>query len=252
MAVEVIRRFVDVTGPAVPTGLAVGAVTGSSIPLMWNANTEEDFLAYILERSTDNLNWGFLATTPLTNYTDTVSGLNYYRLRAQDRSGIRSNPSNSVGAGIPQNIVGSVGTSRFTGIAPTSNLFTARLEAKSLIGVGVNQQGYVGISLRNNGILYTKEGTFSTPYVADSNEWKISNTDSVSLYETRLSKTSGSDPNTGPTLGAWNVLSSDRTWEWIGGELGVSFNGTLAIRHASTGVIVTSKSVGLSASQINI
>lgn len=80
----------DTTAPSTPTGLTVGTVTSTTIPMTWTANPEgEGVAAYKLYRSTDGASYGLRATitSPTVSYTDT--GLNagttyYYKLSAVD------------------------------------------------------------------------------------------------------------------------------------------------------------------------
>ena len=241
MAVEVIRRFVDATCPAVPTGLAVGSFTSTSIPLTWNTNSETDFLAFILERSTDDVNWGFVTTTPTTSYTDMVSGFNYYRLRSQDKTGNISSPSTSVSGGIPTEYLPSRGIVRFTSVEPTAYRFTARLENYDFGHVTATPIMIFGISLRTDGILYRKAGNIDSAYTADSNEWNISSAN-VSEYEVMVTILSGASPTSSPAVDTWHALSSNRTWTWATAtNVTQTLNAQFSIRHAASGIVVTTK-----------
>lgn len=81
---------VDVTPPAVPTGLAVTGVTETTISLDWDDNTEPDFQEHRVFRSTDGTNFGLLDTVTISEYTDTglSAGTQYwYRVNARDTTG---------------------------------------------------------------------------------------------------------------------------------------------------------------------
>ena len=77
--------------PAAPTGLAGSAIGGNQIQLTWN-NTPTNEMRFVVERSTDGVNFALLATVGanLTCYIDTSPPLGltcYYRLRAWNNAG---------------------------------------------------------------------------------------------------------------------------------------------------------------------
>lgn len=64
-------------------------------------------------------------------------------------------------------------------------------------------------------------------------------------YEVRLSKLSGSDPDSG-TLATWIDLSVGELWTWtISGSSSKSFTGTLEIRNAATQTVHSEMSVSV-------
>lgn len=56
-----------------------------------------------------------------------------------------------------------------------------------------------------------------------------SNSNFGQYYEAQLVKSSGSSPSTGPTLGSYHALSSNRTWQW-NTSAPLSFSGTVTVR----------------------
>lgn len=95
MAVEVVRRIVDTTAPAVGSLTAYGMTT-SQVSLTWS-DTGASY--YELYKSLDGTNWGFLTTTADTVYNDTglsAGNFYYYRYRAVDQTGNKSSFSATV------------------------------------------------------------------------------------------------------------------------------------------------------------
>ena len=93
VAVTVILRKSDTTPPAVPSDFSASAATATSVTLTLTANVESDFSNYVLERSSDNIGWGYLKSFTGTSTTDTVdvSGSTYYyRAFSIDTRGNRS------------------------------------------------------------------------------------------------------------------------------------------------------------------
>ncbi len=97
--------------PAAPTGLAVSETNSEQVRLVWE-NTPTNEVRFVLERSTDGLNFTVLATLGAneTNYTDASlpgTGSWSYRLRAWNSAGA-SDYSNtaSVGSGPGLRITG--------------------------------------------------------------------------------------------------------------------------------------------------
>lgn len=93
MAVQVVRLLSDTTPPAVPSDFSASAATATSVILTLTANVESDFSNYVLERSSDNIGWGYLKSFTGTSTTDTVDVNNsvyYYRVFAIDTRGNRS------------------------------------------------------------------------------------------------------------------------------------------------------------------
>ncbi len=85
---------IDLSPPSPPTGLSVEFDGG--ILLSWNANSESDFLHYILDKAADSLfqtdQYSSITTTE-TSYLDTVyedGATIYYRLSAVDTDGFES------------------------------------------------------------------------------------------------------------------------------------------------------------------
>ena len=85
---------IDLSPPSPPTGLSVEFDGG--ILLSWNANSESDFLHYILDKAADSLfqtdQYSSITTTE-TSYIDTVyedGATIYYRLSAVDTDGFES------------------------------------------------------------------------------------------------------------------------------------------------------------------
>ncbi|MBA3052318.1 hypothetical protein KJ959_08380 [bacterium] len=95
----------DNVAPAAPTG--VTAIAGDAfVTLSWNANTEDDFSAYLIYRSTDNSVYTNILSTDSLSFTDT--GLTnfttyYYFLKAEDSYGNKSSSSAVVYA-MPQTV----------------------------------------------------------------------------------------------------------------------------------------------------
>ena len=89
----------DVTPPAVPTGLVAVAGDGQ-VELSWDANTEADFLHYIVRRSINGGPFGgdIAGNSAVNSYIDTsVTNNNTYayKIRAQDTSGNKSGAGNT-------------------------------------------------------------------------------------------------------------------------------------------------------------
>jgi regulation of enolase protein 1 (concanavalin A-like superfamily) len=164
------------TPPAAPTSLAA-TVSGSSIALSWadNASNEDN---YLVERSTDNVNFSQIASLPANSmtYTDaTVAGgiTYYYRVRASNSAGPSgySNVANNVVNPIPapwtQADVGSVGSA--LGSASYSNgTFLVR-------GGGSSTGGFTAKSDVFHYVYQSKSGNFTiTSHVV-----KVQNTNSA-------------------------------------------------------------------------
>ncbi len=95
----------DNIAPAAPTG--VTAIAGDAlVSLAWDANSEDDFSAYLIYRSTDNSNYTNVLSTDLVAYTDT-GRVNlttyYYFITALDTYGNASSSSAVVYA-MPQDV----------------------------------------------------------------------------------------------------------------------------------------------------
>jgi hypothetical protein len=94
----------DTTAPAVPTGLASGATTQSTVPLNWDDNSESDLSYYSVYRSTDNVSFGKVTVdgeVTTSDFTDSGRSANttyYYTVTATDDSGNESAQSSSVSA----------------------------------------------------------------------------------------------------------------------------------------------------------
>jgi hypothetical protein len=78
------------TPPAAPTGLAASAASASQVTLSWTDNATNE-TAYLIERSTNNVNFTQIATAPTnaTAYSDNTvapSTQYYYRVRATNGS----------------------------------------------------------------------------------------------------------------------------------------------------------------------
>lgn len=56
-----------------------------------------------------------------------------------------------------------------------------------------------------------------------------SNSNFGQYYEARLTKSSGTSPSSGPSLGTYATLSSNRTWQWTTSSP-LSFSGTVTVR----------------------
>src|SRR5439155_23343143 len=100
----------DSTAPAAPAGLTATAGTGS-VSLQWAAGTEPDLAGYDVYRSTTG-GGGYvrLESSPLATaaFTDTgvVNGVTYfYVVKAVDKSGNESGPSNEASA-VPRGLSG--------------------------------------------------------------------------------------------------------------------------------------------------
>jgi len=80
----------------------------------------------------------------------------------------------------------------------------------------------------------------------DLGNWTTPITGGVgSGYESRFSKNSGDNPTSG-TLATWQVLSSNRSWNWTQNSAGIKAgNYTVEIRNASTLAVVASKTFDL-------
>jgi hypothetical protein len=79
-------------------------------------------------------------------------------------------------------------------------------------------------------IIVRRDGTcFATPLAGDGeSDWAIPNAPTVGdSFHMRLTKSGGTDPDSGPTLNTWVAVTSDRTWEWTATT--VSFTGTMAL-----------------------
>ena len=90
---------VDVTAPAVPTGLATTSISFEDVVLNWDDNTEVDLSHYVIERSLDNISWDDIDTSTTSSFTDDTvleNTIYYYRLRAIDLSGNESASSGSL------------------------------------------------------------------------------------------------------------------------------------------------------------
>lgn len=90
-----------------------------------------------------------------------------------------------------------------------------------------------------NGGTYTGIGTWLTPTVAAL----------AALYECRMTILSGA-PTSG-TTGSWLALTADRTWTLTKAVAGSSaIDMTLEIRLASTGSVMTSSTISMSATYV--
>ncbi|MDD3628560.1 MAG: fibronectin type III domain-containing protein [Actinomycetota bacterium] len=96
----------DTTPPAKPTGLTATATGQTSIELNWNNNTEDDIEGYEIYRSTTGgftpEDSNFIRKVNSNEYTD-EEGLDagtkyYYRIKAVDTSGNKSQPSDEASA----------------------------------------------------------------------------------------------------------------------------------------------------------
>ena len=88
--------------PSAPTNLTISGDAGEHPHLAWDANSERDFYRYDVYLNVNGGGW-FLYATVSTNSFDEpefVIGPEIteyeYRVKARDRSGLRSNPSNTV------------------------------------------------------------------------------------------------------------------------------------------------------------
>lgn len=77
--------------PAAPTGFTATVQSDKIVELSWNPSTASAGIAnYVLNRSTDNVNWSPLVTVTDTTYEDSATDFNstyYYQLEAVDNSG---------------------------------------------------------------------------------------------------------------------------------------------------------------------
>ncbi len=93
-------------------------------------------------------------------------------------------------------------------------------------------------------------GTWSTTgnTTNQSGDWVSPKSGTVGdAYEVRLTKASGTDP-TGAALATWLPLSTSRSWTLSVGNTSASFTGTLEIRPAGGGAVLSTGSVTLDAS----
>lgn len=103
VAVRIIRAISDVTPPGVPSGFSASAATASSVSLTWTANGESDFSNYVIWKSVDGVNFGYLGSSLTNSYTDTDSavgsGVLYYQISALDVRGNTSARTSAKSAG---------------------------------------------------------------------------------------------------------------------------------------------------------
>ncbi len=99
MEVEFYEAVVTGTPPATPTGLTATPVNSTQINLQWTDNATNE-IGYVIEHSTDGVNFTPVANLPLntTNYSDT--GLTplttyYFQVRASNHAGDSTNASAS-------------------------------------------------------------------------------------------------------------------------------------------------------------
>lgn len=95
----------DSTAPAAPTGLN-GSVSGSSVNLVWNANSEPDLAGYVVKRAkTTGGAYTDIATVAAgtTSYADTTApqGDSFYVVVARDNVGNTSTFSSEVTVSVP-------------------------------------------------------------------------------------------------------------------------------------------------------
>lgn len=149
--------------PSAPSGLTVGTPTTSSLPLTWTDNSSNE-TSFELQRSTDNVTFGALAT-PATNavsYTNTgltATTTYYYRIRSRNSVGSLVSAWSTVA-------VGTTLTPTVTPPPPTTIALTAVKKRKRGLSVTnlswTNTTGPVDV-LRNG----TKIATTSNTIYAD-------------------------------------------------------------------------------------
>lgn len=123
------------------------------------------------------------------------------------------------------------------------NIFNQiKLDNFSLSGTGSSDPVYAFIIMSDDGTYTTETSTES-----GGGDWMgVPSSSFAGQYEVRLSKSSGTDPESG-TLATWQALSASRTWEWDQHSAGSqSFSGTMEIRNATTQVVIASSSVSIS------
>ena len=88
----------------------------------------------------------------------------------------------------------------------------------------VNDTGALGggVTVRSDGVI-----TFNS--VSNSYYGNPSNANFGQYYEARLTKSSGTSPSTGPALGSYHALSSNRAWQWNTSSP-LTFSGTVTVR----------------------
>ena len=96
-----------------------------------------------------------------------------------------------------------------------------------------------GVRVLTSGNVQELTGGGSWSSQNPSTEWidAFGSGESASDYEVKLTKTAGTDPTSGPSLGVWHTISATRQWELNSTIIGLtSFSGTMDIREiADTG-----------------
>jgi hypothetical protein len=87
-AVPAVAAAADTSPPTVPAGLRVSVTCTMVVTLTWTASTDDVGVAgYDVFRSTNNGPFVLVATTTTTSFTDRLTGLFQYQVRARDAAG---------------------------------------------------------------------------------------------------------------------------------------------------------------------
>lgn len=127
-------------------------------------------------------------------------------------------------------------TLALTALSSSDSDFTAPFD--STAGVRVNTNGDVEELSSGGSWIAQNSGT----------EWIDGfTTSSASDYEVQLTKSTGTDPTSGPTLATYHTISSIRTWQWASTiEESYTFTGTMTIREIANTANSVSASVTIS------
>ncbi len=86
-------NYVDTIAPNAPTNPQLTETLYNSVSILWNVSAAPDILQYLVQRSTDAINYTTIATVEDASYSDTSvsdNTLYYYRIIAEDLTGNQS------------------------------------------------------------------------------------------------------------------------------------------------------------------
>jgi len=91
--------FQDTVPPAVPSGFSIPDITDTTLHLDWDDNSEADFSKYVIQRSTNNIDFSDHAETSVSSFLDEnlqSDTVYYYKIKSVDTSDNASSFTSSI------------------------------------------------------------------------------------------------------------------------------------------------------------